>query len=139
MSDWAERGRITLFGQIAWVLKYSQLLLSNNYKPVKVAVNIYTENALQQYGVVFDRYAKQMKNKRIWVTETGSSNSNGQISWVENFYPKILRVLRPDMICWYIMYDGERSQDNTFGLINNIDNPPVLESDLIKKLIGGVR
>jgi len=89
--------------------------------------------------VVFDRYAKQMKNKRIWVTETGSSNSNGQISWVENFYPKILRVLRPDMICWYIMYDGERSQDNTFGLINNIDNPPVLESDLIKKLIGGVR
>ncbi len=106
---------------------------------VILTVNIYTENALQEYGVVFDRYRSQLANKRIWVTETGASSPEEQINWVRNFYPRIINTVHPEMTCWYVMWggDGTAQGDNGFGLLNNVQNGPVVERDLFKALAGG--
>ena len=102
-----------------------------------IALNLYTENALQQYASVFDAYARKMSNKRIWVPETGVQPQSRQIWWVQNMYPKIQRTLRPEMMCWYILWDGDRPIGITNGLLNNLYNPPVHESELFKRLTRG--
>lgn len=104
-----------------------------------ITINIYTENALRQYGVVFDRYRAQLANKRIWVTETGSSSPEEHINWVSNFYPRIVNTIHPEMICWYIMWGGDEALaqgHNGFGLLNNVEHGPVIERDLFRALIG---
>lgn len=102
-----------------------------------IAVNIYTRSALESYSAVFDRYAGRMARRRIWVTETGVAPPQRQIDWVNDMYPRINRALRPEMICWYILYDGEH--DNGNGMIGAVERPEPYYSDLFKALVGGPR
>ncbi|MFN7983466.1 MAG: hypothetical protein U0Q11_16580 [Vicinamibacterales bacterium] len=61
------------------------------------------------YATVLDRYAARPAAKRIWVTETGSSNPENQIiAWVQDFYPRVANVVHPEMICWYALWGGGR-------------------------------
>jgi len=99
-----------------------------------VTVNIYLETAFQEYATIFDRNAAKMARRRIWVTETGASPVTRHIDWVRNFYPRIINSLRPEMICWYILYGEEGNQ-----LLQNIDKPPIRENPLFQRLVGGVQ
>ncbi len=106
---------------------------------VVVTLNLYTETALQEYGVVFDRYRSKLTNKRIWVTETGAGPPERHIDWVNNFYPRIINALHPEMVCWYVMWGGDSTanvHDNDSGLLDNLERGPVIERDLFKALIG---
>lgn len=103
-----------------------------------IAVNVYTHNALFQYSAIFDRYADKLRKRPVWVTETGASVP-GQQGWVKDTYPQIQHLLRPEMICWYVMWAGDIGGDSGFGLINGIDQLPFEERDLFKALTRGVR
>ena len=51
---------------------------------VIVAINIYSNHTLSRYATAIDQYADRLAGKRIWVTETGSSNPDNHISWVRS-------------------------------------------------------
>lgn len=104
-----------------------------------VAVNVYTEHALNRYASVFAKYGSQLAQKRIWVTETGMPDPNRQIEWVENFYPKLVNTFHPEMICYYALWVGDQpGGDNPFGLVTNIENgQPLIERPLFKMLTEG--
>ena len=106
---------------------------------VIIAVNVYTEDALQQYASVFSRYSSRLAGKRIWVTETGSSDPNRHIEWVNRFYPEIIATLHPEMVCWYVMWAGDNDPDNSSGLLNNVSTPNPEERNLFKALTEGLQ
>jgi hypothetical protein len=104
---------------------------------VVVAINVYSNHALSRYATVIDKYADRLAGKRIWVTETGSSNPDNHIAWVQEFYPRIVNTVHPEMICWYAMWGGDSAQgDNGFGLLDKVQAGPSIERSLFKALTG---
>lgn len=104
---------------------------------VVVAMNVYSHPALSSYATVIDKYAARLAGKRIWVTETGSSNPDTQIAWVQEFYPRLLNTLHPEMICWYAMWGGAGAGgDNGFGLLDQVESGQAVERPLFKALAG---
>ncbi len=104
-----------------------------------IAVNIYTDNALQEYASVFDRHASELASRRIWVTESGSGflgGENQQIGWVEREYQQINNTVRPEMICWYVMWAGNVGGDSDFSLLKNLTASGYTTTPLFKKLTG---
>jgi hypothetical protein len=102
-----------------------------------VAINVYSNPALSSYATVIDRYAARLAGKRIWVTETGSSNPDNHIAWVQAFYPRLFNTVHPEMICWYAMWGGDGSgSDNGFGLLDRVEGGHVIERPLFKALTG---
>jgi hypothetical protein len=107
---------------------------------VIISLNIYSHDALRQYSAIFDRYSNQLINKRVWVTESGISNPENHIDWVNSFYPNISNTLRPEMICWYALWGGDPgSIDNSFGLITGVESGEYEETKLFKALTVGAR
>jgi hypothetical protein len=105
---------------------------------VIVAINIYSNHALSGFATVIDQYADRLAGKRIWVTETGSSNPDTHIPWVQEFYPRIVNTVHPEMICWYVMWGGDSPQgDNGFGLLDQVQTGVGLERPLFKALTEG--
>lgn len=104
-----------------------------------IAVNVYTEHALSRYASSFAKYGSQLAHKRIWVTETGISDPDRQIEWVEYFYPKLVQTFNPEMICYYALWVGDNPGDhNPFGMITNVENgQQLVERPLFKALTGG--
>lgn len=104
---------------------------------VVVAINVYSNAALSNYSSVIDRYAARLAGKRIWVTETGSANPDTHVSWVEQFYPRLVNTLHPEMICWYAMWGGDGAAgDNGFGLLDRVESGNVVERSLFTALAG---
>ena len=107
---------------------------------VIIAVNIYDFSSsgytLQNYASTFSRYSEQLSRKRIWVTETGTPFRDRQVEYVENFYPQILNSIHPEMICWYVLWDGDNGP-STHGMLNGVSTPPYTESNLFQTLTGG--
>ena len=104
---------------------------------VVVTLNVYSHPALSSYATVLDRYAARLASKRIWVTETGSSNPASQIAWVQEFYPRLINVVRPEMICWYALWGGDGAAgDNGFGLLDQVESGNVVERPLFRVLAG---
>jgi hypothetical protein len=104
---------------------------------VVVTLNVYSNPALSSYATVLDRYAARLASKRIWVTETGSANPDNQIAWVREFYPRLINVARPEMICWYVMWGGDGAvSDNGFGLLDQVQSGAGVERPLFKLLVG---
>ena len=104
---------------------------------VVVTLNVYSNPALSSYATVLDRYAARLAGKRIWVTETGSANPASQIAWVQEFYPRLFNVVRPEMICWYAMWGGDgAATDNGFGLLDQVESGNVVERPLFRALAG---
>lgn len=104
---------------------------------VVVTLNVYSHPALSSYATVLDRYAARLAGKRIWVTETGSSNPTNQLAWVQEFYPRLVNVVHPEMICWYALWGGDSgSVDNGFGLLDQVETGTMVERPLFKALSG---
>ena len=106
-----------------------------------IAVHIYTSDALEDYGKVFNRYSSQLIRKTIWVTETGVNDPSQHVNWVTGFYANIISTLHPQLICWYVLYGGEGLSDHGgHGLITNVSNGlPLEERELFIRLTGGQR
>jgi hypothetical protein len=104
---------------------------------VVVAINIYSNHALSRYATVIDRYATRLAGKRLWVTETGSANPDNHLAWVQEFYPRVVNTVHPEMICWYAMWGGDGAErDNGFGLLDQVELSQSIERPLFKALIG---
>jgi hypothetical protein len=102
-----------------------------------VAMNIYSNHSLSSYATVIDRYAARLAGKRLWVTETGSSNPDNHLAWVQEFYPRLVNTVHPEMICWYAMWGGDgEGSDNGFGLLDRIGAGHAVERPLFKSLVG---
>lgn len=104
---------------------------------VVVAINVYSNHALSRYATVIDRYADRLAGKRLWVTETGSSNPDNHLAWVQEFYPRLVNTVHPEMICWYSMWSGDGAEgDNGFGLLDQVESSRAIERPLFKALVG---
>jgi hypothetical protein len=104
---------------------------------VVVAMNVYSHPALSSYATVIDRYAARLAGKRIWITETGSSNPDNHIAWVQDFYPRLVNTLHPEMICWYALWGGAGAGgDNGFGLLDQVESGQTVERPLFRALAG---
>ena len=102
-----------------------------------VAFNVYSNHALSSYGTVIDKYAARLAGKRLWVTETGSANPENHLAWVQEFYPRLVNTVHPEMICWYAMWGGDgEGSDNGFGLLDGIAGGRGIERALFKSLVG---
>jgi hypothetical protein len=102
-----------------------------------IAINVYSNSALSSYATVMDQYAARLAGKRIWVTETGSSNPDNHLAWVQAFYPRLVNSVRPEMICWYAMWGGDGAGgDNGFGLLDRVESGSTIERSLFKALAG---
>jgi hypothetical protein len=103
-----------------------------------VAINVYSNHALSSYATVIDRYAARLAGKRLWVTETGSANPDNHLAWVQEFYPRLVNAVHPEMVCWYAMWGGdEPGTDNGFGLLDRVASGLAIERPLFKSLVGG--
>jgi hypothetical protein len=104
---------------------------------IVVAINVYSNHALSRYATVIDKYADRLVGKRIWVTETGSSNPDNHVAWVQEFYPRLVNTVHPEMICWYAMWGGDGAEsDNGFGLLDQLSVGQPIERPLFKALVG---
>lgn len=107
---------------------------------VIVTLNVYTEFALSQYAAVFTANSRAMAQRRVWVTETGSRDPALHVQWVKEMYPKINNSLRPDMVCWYVLWGGdetgEAGKDNGFGLLTGVEKGVYEERPLFHALAG---
>jgi len=104
---------------------------------VVVAINVYSNAALSNYASVIDRYAARLAGKRIWVTETGSSNPDTHVAWVQQFYPRLINTVHPEMICWYALWGGDGVEgDNGFGLLDRVESGDAVERSLFTTLAG---
>jgi hypothetical protein len=102
-----------------------------------VAINVYSNSALSSYATVIDQYAARLAGKRIWVTETGSSNPDNHLAWVQEFYPRVVNSVHPEMICWYALWGGDGAGgDNGFGLLDRVESGDATERSLFKALAG---
>jgi hypothetical protein len=102
-----------------------------------ITMNVYSNSALSSYATVIDQYAARLAGKRIWVTETGSSNPENHLAWVQEFYPRLVNSVHPDMICWYALWGGDGAGgDNGFGLLDQVETGDAVERSLFKALAG---
>jgi hypothetical protein len=101
-----------------------------------VTINVYSNTALSGYATVVDKYAARLAGKRLWVTETGSSNPDNHIAWVQEFYPRLANAVHPEMICWYALWGGDGAGDNGFGLLDRVESGETVERSLFKALAG---
>jgi hypothetical protein len=102
-----------------------------------VSINVYSNSAMSSYATVIDEYAARLAGKRIWVTETGSSNPDNHLAWVQEFYPRLVNSVHPEMICWYAMWGGDGAGgDNGFGLLDRVESGATVERSLFKALAG---
>jgi hypothetical protein len=103
---------------------------------VVVALNVYSNPALSSYATVIDKYAARLAGKRIWVTETGSSNPANHIAWVQEFYPRLINAVHPEMVCWYDLWGGAgAASDNGFGLLDQVETGHAVERPLFTALL----
>lgn len=78
----------------------------------------------------------QLRNYRVWVTETGETDPDQQVGHVINIYPVLRNQLHAERIYWYALWGGDGPPDSGFSLIKNPYTPPVWESPLYQVLTG---
>ncbi len=100
---------------------------------VIIGMNVYDEPTLLANADVLN---SQLREYRVWVTETGSSNPEEQVGHVINFYPELNNILRSERIYWYALWGGDSGSDTGLSLIKSPETPPIWESPLYKVLTG---
>jgi hypothetical protein len=97
---------------------------------VMLALNVYTPTALLAYQTALHASPPPY---RVWVTETGTADPNGEINYVAVNYP-LLQALPAERIYWYALWAGDTGSDAGFSLINNPTNPPIIGGQLFQLL-----
>lgn len=108
-------------------------------KRVIVGMNVYTDDALNEYIGTRNRYLGEPNQGgyRVWVMETGSSNPAEQIAHVKSFYPRLSSALGAERIYWYVLWGGDIGPDVGYGLIGNPYDPNrMIYFSLFKALVG---
>ena len=100
-----------------------------------IAMNVYSIASASHYSSVVNRLGlrKQGQSYRIWVTETGITDPNNHIGFVQEMYPYLTNVLRPERIFWYCLYCGEAGQygdHHGYGLIREVAGSSFWKSPL---------
>ena len=90
-----------------------------------VGMNIYSLQTAYNYSHVINRLGlrKDGQSYRIWVTETGASDPDEHIQYVQSVYPFLSNVIRAERIYWYCLYCGESGYEAGSGLIKEISSP----------------
>lgn len=107
---------------------YNQALFNMDKSRVYIGVNVYTGEALVSYASLV---SSKLSGFRIWVTETGYNDWDGQVSHVLNFYPDLRDGLRPMAICHYVLWGGDKGEkDSSYGLIDGVKSGQLQYSPL---------
>lgn len=113
----------------------------HNYSPSRVFIglNCYSVSSAVNYASVLDSHS--FRGYQVWVTETGISDPEQQVEFVQRVYPVLVDYLRPardrfgnPRIYWYTYYGGDSLPDGGYGLIKNLSNPE--KSPLYRVLAG---
>lgn len=78
----------------------------------------------------------ELRNYRVWITETGGTDADQQVGFVFNLYPVLRDQLRAERIYWYALWGGDSGEGMGFGLIRNAETPPIWEGPLFETLVG---
>ncbi len=117
-------------------------LTPNTLSPqrVIVGINIYSEDALNEYVSTRNQYLGDSKHGgyRVWVTETGSSSSAEQIAHVGSFSPRLTNALSAERIYWYVLWDGDALGED-YGLIRNAHDPANMTYSPLFKALAGIQ
>ncbi len=102
---------------------------------VAIGMNVYSTSARYQYWTLLRDAEKrgELGDRMIIVTETGVGKTSNQVDHVQKFYPALVRLIQPDLICWYTLYAGD---GNGASLIDGVFNPPLRSSPLLEALLG---
>ena len=108
---------------------------------VIVGVNIYSDNALNDYISVRNQYldSPNQGGYRVWVMETGSSNPADQIAHVKSFYHRLTSALGAERIYWYVLWNGDSGPEVGYGLIVNPRNPSIMTYSPLFKVLTGIQ
>ena len=83
---------------------------------VIVAINDYDP---YQAGNYVGLLGNALRPFRVWITESGVSNADHHISFVQDGYPLLRNYLRAERIYWYVLWGGDSGSDTEFSLIRN--------------------
>ena len=102
---------------------------------VAIGMNVYSTSARYQYWTLLRDAEKrgELGDRMIIVTETGVGKTSNQVDHVQKFYPALVRLIQPDLICWYTLYAGD---GNGASLIDGVFSPPLRSSPLLEALLG---
>lgn len=98
-----------------------------------IGMNVYSVSTASQYSHVING---PLRGYRIWITETGTTNPNEHIQYVNGVYPILRNNLRAERIYWYCLYCGDNGPDVGFGLIRDLQKPSFWTSPLYDFLAG---
>ena len=102
---------------------------------VIVAINAYDPDAVGQYRGLL---GGALRSFRVWVTESGMANPEGQSYFVRDKYPLLRRYLRSERVYWYVMWGGDAGPDSDFSLIKYpASHPNYWKSPLFTLLVDG--
>ena len=98
-----------------------------------VGMNVYSLSTANRYSHVI---SGSLRGYRVWVTETGTTNPDEHIRYVDSVYPVLRNNLRAERIYWYCLYCGDSGSDVGFGLIKNFQGQSFWSSPLYNLLAG---
>lgn len=102
---------------------------------VIVAINAYDPDNVSQYRGLL---GGALRPFRVWVTESGMANPEGQTYFVRDKYPLLRRYLRAERVYWYVMWGGDAGPDTDFSLIKSpASYPNYWKSPLLTLLTTG--
>jgi hypothetical protein len=105
-----------------------------NPDQVIIAVNAYDPESASQYLGLLGR---QLRQFRVWVTESGVSDPTLHAAFVRDKYPRLRNYLRAERVYWYTMWGGDSGSDTDFSIIKNpAGYPNYWKSPLFQLLAG---
>jgi hypothetical protein len=109
-------------------------LADMNPDQVIIAVNAYDPESASQYLGLLGR---QLRQFRVWVTESGVSDPTLHAAFVRDKYPRLRNYLRAERVYWYTMWGGDSGSDTDFSIIKNpAGYPNYWKSPLFQLLAG---
>jgi hypothetical protein len=88
---------------------------------VIVAINDYNPNTAVQYVGLL---GSTLRRHRVWVTETGVSNAEAHVEYVQGGYRLLRNYLRAERVYWFVMWGGDSGDHSGYSLIKSPEDYP---------------
>ncbi len=99
---------------------------------VIIAINDYNPNTAVQYVGLL---GSTLRRHRVWVTETGVSNVDAHVEYVQGGYRLLRNYLRAERVYWFVMWGGDSGAHSGYSLIKSpADYPNYWTSPLFQLL-----